>query len=306
MAAEPLRYTSQQDAQQAAARLNAKDPGSHIVEQQAETDSKTVWYVKELPPLCPVRGIDLSTIPVEQWRSDIASKKERAKRFLSYTKPFFWSSVPFFALAGILYLNKYPMACQVLMVFATIVLGSGLVTDVYGTVLQYPLQKHRYFKCGCGRQIGTDVDWICGECHHKNERAGTWNSFLTECQHCGNAPAAFVCYHCGRVIPLIAGGDFRHPAYASDGRGENEKTDRHEERVAEAERRKQLFEKEIEALEAETKVVLTAKELEDVRNELCDASSTEFERQMKDSASSFGTIWIKPIFSTCPWAVRGR
>jgi hypothetical protein len=51
--------------------------------------------------------------------------------------------------------------------------------------------------------------------------------------------------------------------------------------VAEAERRKQLFEKEIEALEAETKVVLTAKELEDVRNELCDASSTEFERQMK-------------------------
>ena len=84
------------------------------------------------------------------------------------------------------------------------------------------------------------------------------------------------------MIPLIVGGDFRHPAHASDGHGENDKEDQLSERIAEAERQKQAFEKEIEALKAETRMAITAKEREEARIKLRETTSTDFQRRMNE------------------------
>jgi len=283
MAAEPLRYTSQKDAEQAAARLNAKDGGGWVIETRMEADNKTIWYVKPSPTLCPVRAVDLSTIPVAPWRSEVSNVRDRVNELW---RPCVWWGIVFVASSGIEgalehwgYTSISRWLFLPLTVFAALVFF--WIAYQAGTIKKKVVGRHLYFKCECGQRIGTDIDWVCGECNYENEKNnGAWDSFLVECKKCHAPPAAFVCYHCGRVIPLIVGGDFRHPAHASDGHGENDKEDQLSERIAEAERQKQAFEKEIEALKAETRMAITAKEREEARIKLRETTSTDFQRRM--------------------------
>ena len=53
----------------------------------------------------------------------------------------------------------------------------------------------------CRKDINTNTPWLCGfkQCHNENVNE---YPFVHECETCHQAPKAYECHHCRRIIPL--------------------------------------------------------------------------------------------------------
>lgn len=69
-----------------------------------------------------------------------------------------------------------------------------------------------HFACpACGKDVPSDVPWVCGFCDAENRK----RSFLRSCGACGRAPLAYECHHCGASFfpDRARSRDDRHRAY---------------------------------------------------------------------------------------------
>jgi hypothetical protein len=218
-------------------------------------------------------------------RDSIASERWARNRVLKIAVP---SILLLFVVAKILPGIVGIALSSFLIHFSILLL---VVMPFYVFVVNAFFRPRPGFNCPCcGKYLTGKEPWICGYCNHKNHPIGWWQSVAHHCENCPNIPKSLRCYHCEQVFCLDKSEDAGHPANAIGKPGQQTAVpqpppaalDPLDERMRDAERRKEAFEKEMKVVRVETDVAMTEKDLEEARIELQKITSGEFKSKMND------------------------